>query len=126
MIFHLAIPSRNLAESESFYLKIGANLGRKYKTHIVLDFFGHQLVCHKSDLWDRHLSMYPRHFGVIIEDLKTLKLLYKGWQCAPFLFERFFTRNPGKREEHCTFFLRDPSNNIIEFKWYKNKAAVIG
>jgi extradiol dioxygenase family protein len=29
-----------------------------------------------------------------------------------------FVRFEGRREEHLTFFLKDPSNNLLEFKYY--------
>jgi extradiol dioxygenase family protein len=35
-----------------------------------------------------------------------------------------FRRFPGLQEEHATFFLRDPSNNLIEFKHYRDPAMM--
>jgi len=125
-MFHLAIPSRDLKESEEFYNNLGCSVGRKYNTHVILDYFGHQLVCHQSVLWDRDVKMYPRHFGVICNTEKELKDLWNRWQFAEFVFEEYFVRHEGKQAEHHTFFLKDPSNNIIEFKWYKYPSTILG
>lgn len=126
-IFHLAIPSRDLAESKEFYEKLGAEVGREYKTHIVLKFYGCQLVIHKADEWERMPKMYPRHFGIIIEpdhDEVFAKFLHWQKEYPERIFEDLFTRHEGSHEEHTTFFLIDPSNNVIEFKSYKNHLAI--
>jgi extradiol dioxygenase family protein len=124
MIFHLAIPSRNLNESKEFYVHLGAKVGREYKTHIVLELFGVQLVCHLSDESPYTAKMYPRHFGVICESEKELMYLWFRFKNEDFVFEEHFVRHHEEREEHQAFFLQDPSNNVIEFKWYKNQEAV--
>jgi extradiol dioxygenase family protein len=124
-MFHLAIPSRDLEESIGFYQNLGCSIGRQYHEHAIVDFFGHQLVCHRSMFYEREPKMYPRHFGVVIS-LEKLQDLWKRWEHAKFVFEPYFIRHKGKREEHHTFFLVDPSGNVIEFKWYANKSAILG
>lgn len=126
MIFHLAIPAKNLEESEKFYRKLGAQVGRRYKTHIVLNIFSTQLVLHLSDEWDREPKMYPRHFGFIINSETLLKFLWTNYLSEPYVFEPYFIRHEGLPEEHHTFFLKDPSNNLIEFKWYRTESKVFG
>lgn len=126
MIFHLAVPSGNLYESTEFYTKLGAFVGRVYDSHVVFQFFGMQLVCHRSSLKDLEPQIYPRHFGVIIESEKKLRELWERWQFASFVFEPYFVRQEGERAEHHTFFLVDPSNNVLEFKWYKHEGAIFG
>ncbi|AHE67642.1 hypothetical protein Loa_02098 [Legionella oakridgensis ATCC 33761 = DSM 21215] len=63
--------------------------------------------------------MYPRHFGVtFVDKTKFDDLLNKArMNKAPF-FQELFVRFPGQKEEHYTFFLKDPSNNLLEFKFY--------
>lgn len=124
MRFHLAIPARDLKESEAFYRNLGIHIGRKYDTHIVMDFHDHQVVLHHSQLYDREVAMYPRHYGLVLNSLAELKSLWNRWQFAEFVFEEYFVRREGEREEHHTFFLKDPSNNLIEFKWYKYRSAI--
>jgi uncharacterized protein len=65
--------------------------------------------------------MYPRHFGVTFRDRSDhddlLRLVCE--RKLPF-FREPFTRLKGMVEEHQTFFLVDPSNNLLEFKWYRD------
>jgi uncharacterized protein len=35
-------------------------------------------------------------------------------------------RFPGTRIEHRTFFLEDPSHNLLEFKHYTHESAIFG
>lgn len=118
--FHLAIPARDLDEAFDFYVKgLGCKLARRYGDRITLDFFGDQVVCHHSDRIDEDPQMYPRHFGVTFcqrEDFDALVRLatVRG---LPFFAEPQ-RRFEGMVEEHWTVVLRDPSNNLIEFKHY--------
>lgn len=120
-IFHLAIPSEDLDSSLEFYVqRLGCRLARRYEDRITLDFFGHQVVCHLApDKVDRIPSMYPRHFGMTLlrkDDFESL--LVRARQHGATFFQDSFTRFQGDREEHETFFLIDPSNNLLEFKHY--------
>jgi extradiol dioxygenase family protein len=102
-VFHLAIPVHDLDAAEEFYVRqLGTKLARRYPDRITLDFFGDQLVCHLSgDEPDTSVrpSLYPRHFGVTF-------------------FAEVTVRFDGMAEAHRTFVLRDPSDNLIEFKHY--------
>src|ERR1700744_4944415 len=112
MIFHLAIPCKDVNESIFFYQNLGANLGRKYDHSAILNFYDTQLVIHLSGKWDREPTMYPRHFGVIMKSYDELYELWNRWQFAKFIFEEMFCRYKGEPAEHHTFFLQDPSNNL--------------
>jgi extradiol dioxygenase family protein len=121
--FHLAIPARDLEETEGFYVAgLGCHLARRYPDRITLDFFGDQLVCHLSDKWERDpASLYPRHFGITFrrrEDFDDLVLLARIR--ALTFFQTVQSRFEGLVEEHLTFVLKDPSNNLIEFKHYRD------
>ncbi|MDJ0927773.1 MAG: VOC family protein [Gammaproteobacteria bacterium] len=120
-IFHLAIPCRDLDEAEQFYVgSLGATLARRYDDRITLAFFGDQLVCHLApDKIEEAPEIYPRHFGVTFQQRPEFERLLTQLtdQGVPLLKEPF-TRFEGLPEEHTTFFLQDPSNNIIEFKHY--------
>jgi extradiol dioxygenase family protein len=118
--FHLAIPARDLDEAQQFYVTgLGCKLARRYDDRITLDFFGDQLVCHLSDTIDADPDLYPRHFGITFaraehfDDLLRLVELRKITVFRP-LARRF----EGLVEEHRTIVLRDPSNNLLEFKHY--------
>jgi extradiol dioxygenase family protein len=119
-VFHLAIPARDLDEAQHFYVEgLGCHLARRYHDRITLDFFGDQLVCHLFEVADEEPSLYPRHFGVTFrrrEDFESVLRLARVRELA-------FFAEPARRfadlvEEHWTAVLRDPSNNLIEFKHY--------
>lgn len=124
MIFHLAIPAKNLKESTNFYVGLGAKVGRVEPTHVVLKFYGCQLVLHQSKEVLKEPTMYPRHLGVIVDAKVQLEILWDKFKKRDYVFENLFQRKAGKPEEHWTFFLKDPSNNLVEFKWYKNDESI--
>ena len=119
-VFHLAIPVKDLDEAFTYYvMKLGCKLARRYDDRITLDFFGDQLVCHLSDKIDPDPQMYPRHFGITFrhkDDWDRLVNLAQRRE-LPFFHEPT-RRFKGLVEEHWTFMLIDPSNNLLEFKHY--------
>jgi extradiol dioxygenase family protein len=124
-VFHLAVPVRDLDEAQRFYVDmLGCKLARRYADRITLDFFGDQVVCHLHEdepPSERPLSMYPRHFGVTFRAAADFEALHR---CAvnrkiPF-FHDLSTRFEGMVEEHRTFVLIDPSDNLLEFKHYRD------
>lgn len=120
-VFHLAIPCRDLEETREYYVeRLGCRLARRYEDRITLDFFGDQLVCHLSpDKIDKVPEIYPRHFGVTFRDRAEFDDLIERARSHGLRFlQEPFTRFDGKREVHQTFFLLDPSNNVLEFKYY--------
>jgi extradiol dioxygenase family protein len=125
-IFHLAIPCLDVDETVTFYEKLGARCGRRYKGYAILNFFGHQVVAHvNGEKCDKELFEYPRHFGIICdvkEQYDALLKLAEDHELSFFLKGKM--RFEGRPEEHRTFFLKDPSNNLIEFKHYTNLWSV--
>jgi extradiol dioxygenase family protein len=123
--FHLAIPAYHLEETEEFYVRqLGCKLARRYPDRITLDFFGDQLVCHLTERPSEpteELALYPRHFGVTfreVEDFETLHRLCTQRKIE--IFRELSVRFEGLVEVHQTFVLRDPSDNLIEFKHYRD------
>lgn len=121
-IFHLALPCHDLDKAEAFYVKsLGCRLARKYSDRITLDFFGHQVVCHLSTAIDEKPKMYPRHYGITFKRSEDFnRILESAQKSGVKFFQKPFTRFSGKREEHTSFFIVDPSNNLIEFKHYNH------
>lgn len=122
-IFHLAIPCADLGEAKLFYVEtLGCECARTYDDRITVNFFGHQLVCHLSpNHVDPEPAMYPRHFGITFDNAEDFEaILNRARQTSAAFFREPFVRFEGQREEHRTFFLRDPSNNLIEFKYYRD------
>lgn len=119
-VFHLAIPASDLDEAHRFYVDgLGCKLARRYDDRITIDFFGDQVVCHLSDRIDDDPTLYPRHFGVTFRDPADFDALLRLVQLRKLdVFQEPRLRFEGLAEEHRTFVLRDPSNNLIEFKSY--------
>jgi len=121
-IFHLAIPCSDLDKAAKFYEKLGCTVARRMEDRITLNFFGDQVVCHYfPEKIDTDPEMYPRHFGLTFQDEADFDNVLKHAQdnnleffCEPKL------RFQNREDEHRFFFLKDPSNNLLEFKYYKN------
>jgi uncharacterized protein len=125
--FHLAIPCRDLDEALEFYAtRLGCKSARRYENRITIDFFGDQLVCHLApEKIDRAPELYPRHFGVILrQQVDFDRILQLAREHELWFFEEPFVRFPGQPEQHRTFVLIDPSNNLIEFKHYENQDTI--
>jgi uncharacterized protein len=126
-VFHVAIPCRDLDEAEDFYVtKLGCKLGRKYPDRITLNFFGSQVVCHLyPEKIDSMPQMYPRHFGVIFynkEDFDAVSELAKQQELD--FFQEMTRKRQGEAAEQLNFYLKDPSNNVIQFKLFLNAEMV--
>jgi extradiol dioxygenase family protein len=119
-VFHLAIPARDLDEALQFYVGgLGCKLARRYDDRITLDFFGDQVVCHLSAAIDEMPELYPRHFGVTFREKSDFDNLVRLVEQRGLpIFASVKSRFETMPEEHLTFVVRDPSNNLIEFKHY--------
>ena len=126
-IFHLAIPSHDLDLAVQFYGE-GLNqvIARRYDDRVTVNFFGDQVVCHLApNEIDKKPQMYPRHFGITFKYLKKFEDVYqlaKGKNLE--FYQDLFVRFEGIQEEHRTFFLKDYSNNLLEFKYYKDSTMM--
>ncbi len=126
-IFHLSIPCQDLDEAKRFYVdQLGCRLARRYEDRLTLAFFGHQVVCHLApEAVDEQPRMYPRHAGITFRDRGQFEdVLALARDRGTTFFRQPFVRFEGRPEEHHTFFLRDPSNNLIEFKWYADSTMM--
>ena len=129
--FHLAIPVNNIQVSRKFYGEIlNCSEGRSSENWVDFDFFGHQLVIHKtkngknigptkSNPVDGYDVPVP-HFGVVLDwdDWQKLAENLKA-KNIQFVIEPYI-RFKGKIGEQATLFFYDPSGNAIEFKAFKN------
>jgi uncharacterized protein len=124
-VFHLAIPVCDLEDAQHFYVDLlGCKLARRYEDRITIDFFGDQVVCHLTERDEEPvlpLSLYPRHFGVTFQQPEDFEALYDlaVLRKVPF-FRDISTRFDGCAEVHRSFVLRDPSDNLVEFKHYQD------
>ncbi len=128
-LFHLAFPIHDVEAATRFYVDgLGCTLGRTSERALTLGLAGHQLVGHLvPDQIPEQQGIYPRHFGLIF-------LSQGEWQALadrakakglPF-YQQPRVRFPGTRIEHRTFFLEDPSRNLLEFKHYTRESAIFG
>ncbi|MCI1278099.1 MAG: VOC family protein [Nitrospira sp.] len=128
-LFHLAFPVHDLAAAKQFYIDgLGCVLGRESSTAVTFGLAGHQLVAHLST--DRIIpqkGVYPRHFGLVLtleEEWQALADRAKTKGLA--FYQQPRQRFAGTRIEHLTFFLQDPSRNLLEFKYYRHESAIFG
>jgi extradiol dioxygenase family protein len=128
--FHLAIPVNDLTKAEAFYEGVlGCARGRSAERWIDYDFFGHQLVVHRTDgagvvgsnPVDGDDVPIP-HFGVVLSwhEFDGLAARLREAGCA-FRIEPH-VRFAGKPGEQKTMFLDDPAGNALEFKAFRDPA----
>ena len=117
---HIAIPTHDLAAAVEFYVDgLGVKLARRYGDRVTFDFFGDQLVCHLDENVPAFPVAYPRHFGVTFADREDFERLMRVVELRKLsVLAGPETRFEGTAEEHRQIFLVDPSNNVLEFKWY--------
>jgi len=123
IVFHIAIPSSDLDAAYDFYVDgLGCRIARRYDDRITVDFFGAQLVCHLApEMTAPEPAMYPRHFGATLRHRSKFDdVLNRAKEKGLEFFSDAFVRFEGLREEHDSFFLCDPSNNLVEFKYYRD------
>ena len=131
--FHLAFPVNDLNSTRNFYENIlGCIVGRESESWIDFNLYGHQIVAHlapdecnfsQTNLVDGE-QVSCRHFGVILD--------WKEWEELSKKFNSLninYLTNPkirfkNKFGEQGTFFIKDPSGNVLEFKTFKNESDV--
>lgn len=129
-IFHLAIPTHDLDLAETFYIEgMDAEKARRYEDRLTMNFYGDQIVCHKAPaeeiVDEENVTMYPRHFGLTMTDEGDFEaLLDRARERDLRFFQEPMIRFEGEHDEHRTFFLQDPSNNLLEFKWYNDPESM--
>lgn len=126
-IFHSGVPPHNLNESKEFYIKtFGTKVGQVYDNFIFLIFFEYQV---DSDLnpkkIDKEVSMYPGHYGIIIDSQFDFDPLYNVYKEAKvqffdYLFEQYKKRSVG----HFNFFCIKSVRQSKKIKHYVNKQVM--
>ena len=128
--FHLAIPVTDLEQARDFYAgQLGCATGRESSRWIDFDFFGHQLVTHLVEAAD-HPSVATNdvsghkvpasHFGIIMPWAEYGLLLEELTDLGVTFVIEHHIRFPDRPGEQATFFLKDPSDNHLEFKAFRN------
>jgi extradiol dioxygenase family protein len=122
----------DLAAARDFYGGLlGCVEGRSAETWVDFDFSGHQLVCHLDGDVHRPIvnvvdgdHVPVPHFGVLLDPAEwhalAERLRARG---VEFVIEPH-TRFAGRAGEQSTMFLLDPSGNALEFKAFREEAAI--
>ena len=131
--FHFAIPVQNLEKCRTFYKDVlNCEEGRSTEDWVDFNFFGHQLVIHQKEDFKAVRISNPvdgydvpvPHFGVVLswEDWHSLAARLKTkntkFEIAPCI------RFQGKVGEQATMFFKDPENNALEFKAFKDMSQL--
>lgn len=128
-LFHLAFPTHDFNLAKFFYHKqLGFELGRESEHALIIQFGSHQIVAHKIDQpLPPQQSIYPRHFGLIFTEKSEFDAFIQRINNQQINYEvPLKIRFPNSRIEHHSFFLKDPSNNLLEFKYYTYPSAIFG
>tara|TARA_Y100001980_G_scaffold33170_1_gene11233 strand:+ start:112 stop:537 length:426 start_codon:yes stop_codon:yes gene_type:complete len=131
--FHLAFPVNDLEKSRNFYTDVlGCSMGRESDKWIDFNLYGHQIVAHLSpDDCERYGTnivdgdkIPARHFGVILSWVEWERLCNRIKNMTIDFFIKPKVRFKGEPGEQGTFFIKDPSGNILEFKSFKDDGMV--
>ena len=131
--FHLAFPVYNINETIQWYTDIlDCSVGRQSKLWVDFNFFGHQISAHKiedeiskskTNPVDGH-NIPCRHFGIIMEMEQWKNLVRRlNKKRIEFIINPNI-RFKGEKGEQATFFIQDPSGNILEFKAFENNQMI--
>jgi len=129
VLFHLAFPIHDVAAAKRFYVDgLGCTLGRESSHAVMFGLAGHQLVGHLTlEPPASQQGIYPRHFGLVLPSQEAWQALADQAKAKELTFyQQPRVRFPGTRIEHHTFFLEDPSHNLLEFKHYTHESAIFG
>jgi extradiol dioxygenase family protein len=128
-LFHLAFPVHDLKAARKFYVEgLGCKTGRTSNHSLILNLFGNQIVAQLTkEPLPPQKGIYPRHFGLIFSEWKDWeKLVLRVRKKRLKFYQPPRIRYEGTPIEHRTFFLQDPSGNLLEFKHYTKASAVFG
>lgn len=129
VLFHLAFPVHDLDVAYRFYVEgLGCTTGRRSEHSLILNLGGNQIVAQLTkDEQPPQGGIYPRHFGLIFPDKKDWeKLIERARERGLKFYQEPKRRFPDTPVEHFTFFLEDPSHNLLEFKHYTHEKAIFG
>ena len=127
--FHLAFPVYDIKKTIDWYVSyLNCSVGRKSKRWVDFNFYGHQISAHLIDQKNKKdkinlvdgKKIPSRHFGIILEmnDWKNL-VTYLNEKKINYVIKPNI-RFKGQTGEQATFFIKDPSNNVLEFKAFQD------
>ena len=138
--YHHSLPVGDVQVARRFYAQVfGWTEGRSTATWVDFDAGGNQMSFHAGPQVscaaqghvDGHEVPIP-HAGLIFAEQHEFDALAERVRQSTHLSEFHglsfvldpATRYSGEDFEHCYMFIRDPWNNIWEFKWFRNPDKV--
>lgn len=131
--FHLAFPVHDLQSARHFYTDIlGCTEGRSSDTWIDFNLYGHQIVAHLVDNYqkpewknpvDSHEVPVP-HFGVVLGMKEWRELADRLENHKIYFLIKPYIRFQGQVGEQATMFFLDPSGNALEFKAFTDISSL--
>jgi extradiol dioxygenase family protein len=124
---------RDLEASRAFYGGVlGCEEGRSAEGWVDFDFYGHQLVCHRVPAEGSRGQVAPvdgdavpiPHCGVVLS-LDVWRRLAERLRASGVAFRiEPRLRFAGAVGEQGTFFVEDPSGNVLEFKGFADQSQL--
>jgi len=128
-VFHLAYTVTDLDLARSFYGDLlGCEEGRSTDTWVDFNFFGNQLSLHLGEMVSpcktqssvEGIEVPMPHFGCVLEWNEFQKLSERLKASGVIFVIEPHIRYARLQGEQATMFIKDPSDNALEFKAYKN------
>ncbi|MEM8997631.1 MAG: VOC family protein [Acidobacteriota bacterium] len=131
--FHLAFPVRDLDATRHFFVELlGCTEGRSAERWVDFDFHGHQISAHLKDDGDPVAASNPvdghrvpvPHFGLVLPWDRWQRLADSLEAAGTEFVIEPYVRFAGEPGEQGTFFVRDPSGNVLEFKTFRDLGSL--
>ena len=130
--FHLAFPIIDIEKTKKWYINIlGCTIGRESEQWVDFNFFGHQISGHlvtesnsssKNEVDKKKIPV--RHFGIILSFSEWESLAARLNYLEIDFIIKPYVRFKKEKGEQATLFIKDPSNNYLEFKAFKNDEMI--
>lgn len=130
--FHLAFRIDAIEPTRRFYAGLlGCRQGREAANWIDFEFYGHQISAHvgprpatvlMTRVDDEEVPL--SHFGAIVDWSEWQRLADRIAASGDDFVVTPHVRFAGQPGEQATFFVADPSGNVLEFKAFRDRSAM--
>ncbi|UAJ09351.1 VOC family protein [Glacieibacterium megasporae] len=130
--FHLAFRIDAIEPTRHFYAGLlGCRQGREAANWIDFEFYGHQISAHVGPRPEKVLmtrvddeEVPLSHFGAIVDWPEWQRLAERIAASGNDFVVTPHVRFAGQPGEQGTFFVADPSGNVLEFKAFRDRSAI--
>ncbi len=132
-VFHLAITVNDIDKAKQFYKNIlGLDIGRQTTKWFDVNFYNHQLTVQLDEQKTKprnnkrlhELAVPPHHFGIILSEQAWHSMKRYLTEKKVEILNLSTTFFEGSNYEQYSMFVKDPSENMIEFKAFKDKRHI--